>query len=46
MDFAAFEGPRAGAYCSYVRTRGADETGERREINPAGVDNCRVNLYI
>jgi len=29
------EGSRAGAYLLYVRTRGAEETGERREINPA-----------
>ena len=35
MDFAVIEGARAGAYYPYVRTRGADETGERREINPA-----------
>jgi len=35
MDFAVIEGSRAGAYLLYVRTRGADETGERREINPA-----------
>jgi|GEM_PF-2138223 hypothetical protein len=45
MHSAVTEGARAGAYCSYVRTRGADETGREparpeggeggREINPA-----------
>ena len=35
MQGAEIEGSRAGAYYSYVRMRGADGTGERREINPA-----------
>ena len=40
MDFAGHrqavhEPPRTGAYCPYVRIRGGDETGERREIYPA-----------
>jgi hypothetical protein len=35
MDFAVIVGTARRSVLLYVRTRGADETDERREINPA-----------
>ncbi len=46
MDFAVIVGAASRSILLYVRTRGADETGERREKRPTGVDNFGVNLYI
>ena len=42
MDFAVIEGREPERTLSYVRTRGADETGERREINPAALPRAHT----
>ena len=39
MDLCRDRGVASRSVLLYVRTRGHEETGERREIHPAGLDN-------